>query len=325
MGKPTNANTNTNTNTTMSSFASTAFDYFHALRPHKGPPLAAGALIVGRLILADRTGSSSTTTTADSASSSSLAMILNGPTLAAAASVYLSYGAGMVMNDCVDYQADALHKSKQHRPIAAGKISVRAGWIYCAALIAVALALARPLGDAFLYWTAGNVAFMAFYIIGIQEMCLLKDILCGWLAMSPLIGASLMVVDRSGVVVGNTDKLYWLAALGMPWQTAREILGDLDDMKIDEGKKMTLPFVVGPKATHRIAYGIILGLFTAGIMPTYRAIFASSPPLYLMSWIVACPLAIRAAFLPVHEGIALVNKCIVIMMGGSVAALMMQS
>jgi len=44
----------------------------------------------------------------------------------AAASVYLSYGAGMAINDVADGQLDALHETKRERPVASGRISAGA-------------------------------------------------------------------------------------------------------------------------------------------------------------------------------------------------------
>jgi len=48
-----------------------------------------------------------------------------------------------------------------------------------------------------------------------------------------------------GDVVG---KLYKLAAIGFPLQVAREILKDVEDVKVDKGTKMTLPIGEFPKA-----------------------------------------------------------------------------
>jgi 4-hydroxybenzoate polyprenyltransferase len=81
-----------------------------------------------------------------------------GRLLAAAASVYLSYGAGMAMNDCADVDADALHEIKQDRAIASGRISKRAGWTYCIALSLASFLFATRVGT-FYYslWTVSNL------------------------------------------------------------------------------------------------------------------------------------------------------------------------
>jgi len=288
----------------MSSLTSTAFDYFRVLRPHKGTLLATCAFVVGCLLLAHHQPHDWRTTAVG------------------ALTVFLSYGAGMVMNDCVDYQADAQHKRKRHRPIAAGRISVRAAGGYSFALCTVSMALARSLSNGFAWWNAANIVCMAMYAIGVQEICLIKDIMCGWLAVSPLIGATVLAAKTAGPA--QVTKLYWLAALMLPWQTAREILMDLDDMSIDQGKKTTLPFVVGPLWTHRIAYAMFFTLSVAGVSPMYRDMFASQPSVYVPCAVVAGPVLVRAAWMPVDVGSALVEKCTVLLVGGGFLALLLQ-
>ena len=49
----------------------------------------------------------------------------------ASISIYLSYGAGMAMNDCADAIVDSKHVAKQNRSIASKVISIRDGWIFC--------------------------------------------------------------------------------------------------------------------------------------------------------------------------------------------------
>ena len=66
-----------------------------------------------------------------------------------------------------------------------------------------------------------------------QKIFMLKNIICGFLAVSPLIGASLLGsnMQQQQLMVGTTDitkKLYQLAAIGFPLQVSREILKDIE-------------------------------------------------------------------------------------------------
>lgn len=146
---------------------------------------AVGAFLVGLLVTAARGGADT------------------GPRLgsaaAACASVYLSYGAGMAMNDVADGDLDSRHDKKRDRAVASGAVPTAAGWTYCALLSSASLALARlaelliggPIngGPRFVRWTAANTSIMAAYALGLQRVFLAKNLVCGYLACSPLIGA----------------------------------------------------------------------------------------------------------------------------------------
>ena len=68
--------------------------------------------------------------------------------------------------------------------------------MYSDILLAISLMLGRSfVGYSFTWWLAGNIGIILFYALGFQNIFLSKNVLCGWLAISALLGASLMMVS----------------------------------------------------------------------------------------------------------------------------------
>ena len=299
--------------TTKSKINTNVFlDYINAIRPTTCTQ-AVGALVVGYLALM----------------SGQADVRLQTPSmLSASLSVYLSYGAGMVMNDAVDVDSDALHTSKSNRPIASGRISKAAAWTYCAALSVVSLALGQGIGWTYEVWTLINLAVMLGYALGLQRILLVKNILCAFLAISPLIGASILTAERSTApsnAIGNLalSKLLRLGAVGFPMHLSREIIKDIEDMDIDRGNKMTLPLAIGRENSHRIAFAIVGCVCGAMIFtPLYWPMFASRYPIYPLSVAIGLPMCFRASFLPLSEGQRLLKKSIYVLLAGMIGGLL---
>ena len=152
----------------------------------------------------------------------------------------------MAMNDCADAIVDSQHEAKQNRSIASKVISIRDGWTFCFILSVTSVAFAwlassmsnnaqqTIVGEfGFVGWTVFNLILMAGYALGMQKVFLVKNIVCGFLAISPLIGASLL--DGGNIQSLGNDvrmKLYQLAAIGFPLQLSREILKDIEDVEV---------------------------------------------------------------------------------------------
>lgn len=135
---------------------------------------------------------------------------------------------------------------------------------------------------------------MASYALGLQKLFLIKNVICRWLAVSPLVGASFLGAKHAfdNKVIG---KLYQLAAIGLPLQISREILKDVEDVDADRNQKRTLPLVIGETWCRRIAYCLIATINLAMIvLPDYWHMFASIPPLYAISVAIGIPMCIRA-------------------------------
>jgi len=297
---------------------------------------AVGAFLVGRLVILtsynEQIKNQNTITT----------------TILASISIYLAYGAGMVMNDCSDFDIDSQHDTKQDRSIASNNISVKQGWMFCFVISMLSVVLAclansmnknghnmATTGLNFVGWTIMNILLMLSYALGMQRIFLIKNIICGFLAVSPLIGsASLLLLggtnknDIHNMMMGRdiTSKLYQLTIIGFPLQVSREILKDIEDIKVDCGTKQTLPLLIGKTKSKRLAYGIVAIInWILLFSPYYWKMFASRIPVYAISIVVGAPMCIKASILPLEEGQRLLKKSIYVLLFGMIMGLMMQT
>ncbi len=223
-----------NLTTRENSFEQKAKSYIQMMRPITIIQ-AVGAFLVGRLVILT-----------SSSSAISKKLIQEVPNiLTASISIYLSYGAGMAMNDCADVGIDSMHHEKQYRSVASDDVSMVKASLFCVVLSILSLifsfgAISWKGCIGFPVWSLFNLTIMGLYALGLQRIFIVKNLICGYLAIAPLIGASLLGggTNLGGDVAG---KLYKLAFIGFPLQVAREILKDIEDVQVDEGTKMTLP------------------------------------------------------------------------------------
>ena len=181
-----------------------------------------------------------------------------------------------------------------------------------------------------MHWTILNLILMAGYAFGMQRILLIKNIICGLLAISPLIGASLLTLtikqQQFGLGSDITNKLYQLAAIGFPLQVSREILKDIEDVEVDRGQKQTLPLLIGDTNSKRIAYGLVYIINGALLFsPYYWNMFASEPPLYALSMAIGTPMCIIASLLSLSKGERLLKKSIYVLLAGMISSLLLQS
>jgi len=264
----------------------------------------------------------------------------------AAISIYLSYGVGMAMNDIADRDIDSLHDAKRGRSLASNSISMKEGRIFCVVLVMLSVAFAFlaerwcsvgsteighgafPQCNNFVGWTIVNLALMAAYAAGAQKVFLLKNILCGMFAISPLIGAATLGKMQLQSTMGNdiAAKLYQLGAIGFPLQVSREVLKDCEDTEIDRGVKQTLPLVIGISNAKRVAYALV-AIVNAGMIFSkyYWNMFASHPPVYAVSVAVGTPMCIAARMLPLEKGQRVLKKSIYVLLTGMISGLLLQS
>eukprot|EP00986_Skeletonema_menzelii_P010718 scaffold5347_cov136-Skeletonema_menzelii.AAC.6 len=272
------------------SFAQTAKSYIRMMRPVTIIQ-AVGAFLVGRLVIL---------TSASAASTTSSSIMKEVPKiLAASISIYLSYGFGMAVNDCADVAIDSMHEEKQH------------SWKGC---------------NGFPIWNLFNLTIMGMYVLGLQRIFLVKNLICGYLAIAPLIGASLLGGGTSILGGDVTGKLYKLACIGFPLQVAREILKDIEDVDVDEGSKKTLPHVVGKRTAKWIAYSLVAMVNGAMIVtPYFWRIFKSTPNVYALSVSIGTPMCIWASILPLSKGQQMLKKSIYVLLLGMISALLNQA
>ena len=247
----------------------------------------------------------------------------------------------MAMNDCADASIDSRHGEKRERSIASNRVSVENGRNFCIILSVVSMAFAyfaqRTSGRnahgklfmerfGFVGWTFSNLVIMAGYALGMQRLLLVKNLVCGWLAVSPLVGACLLGTRETWASqVAFTRKLYWLGAIGFPLQVSREVLKDIEDMDVDRGEKQTIPLLIGVSKAKRIAYSIVAIVNGAMLfLPYYWRMFASNPPVYAMSVVLGLPMCVRASLLPVTKGQRLLKMSIYVLLSGMISGLLIQ-
>ena len=322
-----NVNPSETTKSKIALFLETCWEYFNALRPVTIIQ-AVGALVVGRLTLLSSASTIAGAGARASASASAITSVETRRLIIAAVSVYLSYGSGMVMNDIVDIDLDSnsSQKDKKDRAIASGRISKRSSMIYCSLLCIASLLLGNILGNTFAAWTASNMVLMLGYALGLQNVLLVKNAVCGWLAISPLIGATILSgCDGSAVSASSSAQLQCLAMIGFFMHFSREILKDIEDIDIDRGKKLTIPLFIGETNSHRLAYGIVAMVFMGVIFtPYYWNTFACSCkiPIYPMSVVISLAMCTRASLLELCQGQRLLKKSIYVTLAGMIGALL---
>ena len=271
-------------------------DYLSLIRPVTLLQ-AVGALLVGYLatVSSSKMAGGAATATATTTSATTIIQLV-----VASISVYLSYGSGMAINDVVDSNTDAIHELKQSRAIASGRISRRNAVLYTIALsvTSIVLPMMANCGTPYILWTISNLLLMTFYALGLQRLFLIKNIIVGWLGVSPLIGSCLLAqtsltltsiaqgpaTTAVSAATGAFTKLVKLAIIGFAVGVAREILKDIEDIDVDSvqvggGKrrrKVTLPIVVGTKISHAVAYTFVAIACILCYTPQYRSIFTSS-------------------------------------------------
>lgn len=278
---------------------------------------AVGAFLVGRLVILQ------------SANQSSRVQELRN-ILTSSISIYLSYGAGMAMNDCVDVGIDSMHEVKQNRSIASETLSLRNASLFCVALSILSMIFSIVAsyqgGIGFPMWSLFNLVIMAAYAFGLQRIFLLKNLLCGYLAISPLIGASLVGDGTSMLRSDVAGNLFKLAAIGFPLHVAREILKDIEDVKIDAGIKKTLPLVVGERKSKWIAYSLVLAVNgTMLFSPYFWRMFKSTPNVYALSVAIGTPMCVLAGTMPLSKGQKMLKKSIYVLLLGMISALLNQA
>ncbi|CAB9503175.1 expressed unknown protein [Seminavis robusta] len=298
---------------------------------------AVGAWMVGRLLVIQASSPSS---------------ISIGKELAAMAAVYLSYGVGMVANDSADAALDAAAKNdtpsqsrgdnnhivpisstsktkKSQRAIASGRITVKQGWIFTGILSVLAMTVAqfgvRAASPQFSLWCASNLVFMLLYAAGLQNLFLIKNLLVGWLFISPLWGAKTLATTTSTI---QNHKMTLLAVAGFALGVVREVLKDIQDVELDKGTKSTLPIVLGIPLTQRISMLALGGTLAVLQTPLYRRSFCASPLLYSVTWGSATVMCLWAALSgnnEIDKQQSMVKKSIYVLLLGLIANMMMMT
>ncbi len=145
------------------------------------------------------------------------------PAYLAALVVFLITGAGNVINDYVDVEADKVNRPK--RPIPSGRVSSRAALAFSVILFGSGIAL-----SAFLTYYALALAVFNSLLLVVYSYHLQNKILMGNLAIGYLVGSTFLF---GGAAFGNLFLASLLFLLAMFATISREIVKDLEDLEGD--------------------------------------------------------------------------------------------
>ncbi len=173
---------------------------------------------------------------------------------AALIAAFLISGAGDVINDYFDRNADKINKP--HRPIPSGKISPSAAKKYFSVLTVAGLALASFVSNAFLAIALVNWLVASAYPWKAKKIPVVKNLFVAYLAASSFLAAG-FIATAGAIVLPIT----LLALIGISFVVTfgREIIKDVEDMAGDtKAGVKTLPSIIGEKPARVVAYVFII-------------------------------------------------------------------
>lgn len=213
-------------------------------------------------------------------------ILLDFNALAIFLAVFCICGAGQAINDYFDLEID--RKKKLRKALALGRIKAHDAFAFSIVLFLVGIVLSVSLGTLPFIISI----FMSLLLIAYSAFPKLK-VLGNWIvalgtAMTILFGAS---------VLENFDIVIWLFVPMLFANSARELIKDLEDLKVDKGLKLTLPMIAGEKNSKSIV-GIYL-TFTILAACYIFAFGIVSSGLYLLLVFIAAIVFFMAAW---HAG-----------------------
>jgi len=164
----------------------------------------------------------------------------------AMASAFLILGAGMAINDYFDLPIDK--KKKKHRPLPSGRMSKRAAIAYTAALYAAGIVLAALINIEALVVAAVAAATLFLYAWHFSRVPFTGNLVVA-------LNTGLTFVFGAAAAGGSVLSVQVMVLAGMALfaTLAREIYGDVRDVKEDKGARLTLPMKIGQTKSVMIA------------------------------------------------------------------------
>jgi 4-hydroxybenzoate polyprenyltransferase len=187
---------------------------------------------------------------------------------------FLVCGGGMVINDYFDLEID--RKQHPEKALVSGRIKPKAALLYSALLFLAGIVLA------FLYLpTTAFIIALAFTILLVAYSRFLgkAKYLGNWVVAS---GTAFTLVFGASLV-GNYTVVAWLAIAALFANLARELIKDVEDLKVDKGFKQSLPMVLGKKKTLWFAFLYYLIAIIAVYLPVFLHGFNSPAFIALVS------------------------------------------
>lgn len=181
---------------------------------------------------------------------------------------------GFAINDYYDLPKDRINKP--YRAIPSGKIRPRMALLFGVALIVAAslisLFVYRSRVQLFLYLI--SIVGVGLYNLAVKYLSLSKTVLTAAISVLPLLYVTTTLLYPSIYLLIPTAGVFFLIG--------RELLMDVRDINGDRLSRMrTLPMVIGPRTTARIAFflfalcGLILMFFTIEVWSVRNAILTS--------------------------------------------------
>jgi len=124
-------------------------------------------------------------------------------------------GAVYCFNDVLDVEADRLHPTKQHRPIASGALSERAALIASGSLAVIALAACFAVHWQLAMWAGLYLAQNVAYSVKLKHVAFVDvALIASGFLLRVLAGAAAIAVPASGWLLACTGLLALFLALG---------------------------------------------------------------------------------------------------------------
>jgi geranylgeranylglycerol-phosphate geranylgeranyltransferase len=152
-------------------------------------------------------------------------------------SVVAISGAGMVINDYFDYEADKVNRPK--RPLPSGRISKRGALAYLIILFIIGNLLTVFLNYKMMALAAINTVLLVLYSWRLKRVLLLGNFIVSFTTASVFVFGGLLSGQLTALIVV-------LAMMAFAANTGREIVKTIEDMEGDKRiKARTLPMVAG--------------------------------------------------------------------------------
>ncbi len=218
-------------------------------------------------------------------------LAVNMQLVVAMAVVFTICGAGMAINDVFDALVDA--KLKPQKPIPSKKITSRNALAYSLFLFQGAniVALLFLPVQSFIIALAFSILLIAYAAALPNFKYFGNWVVALGTAFTLVFGASLF---------GNYSTVFFFAGSALFANVAREIVKDIEDMKQDEGFKVSLPMIVGVRPAKYTALTSTALAIMFGFVPFFNgfggAIFAVFLSIAAIAFVYAALLSYKSKF-----------------------------
>ena len=172
--------------------------------------------------------------------------------------------AANVINDYYDVEIDKINKP--YRPIAAGLVTPKQGFVY-----SLVLFLAGIVVGWLVNWLAFIISIFSAVLLFLYSYQLKRTVLWGNISVSLMTALAFIY---GGVAVNRISFALIPAAFSFFYHFGREIIKDVEDIEGDRADKIkTLPIEYGEKVALHAATGIYLFLIVLTMMPYLFKIF----------------------------------------------------